>query len=84
MRALTDSAVEEWYGDGATILNLVDGSTQRLDFDALILSTPNASEATLQHDLADSSLEVHAIGDCVAPRLAALATYEGRRLALSL
>ena len=84
VRALTDSAVEEWHGDGATILNLVDGSTQRLDFDALILSTPNASEATLQHDLADSSLEVHAIGDCVAPRLAALATYEGRRLALSL
>ena len=84
VRSITDSAVEEWHGDGATSLNLVDGSTQRLEFDGLILSTPNASEATLQHDLADSSLEVHAIGDCVAPRLAALATYEGRRLALSL
>jgi pyruvate/2-oxoglutarate dehydrogenase complex dihydrolipoamide dehydrogenase (E3) component len=84
VRTLTDSAVEEWHGDGARIVNLVDGTTQRLDFDALILSTPNASETTLQHDLADSGLEVHAIGDCVAPRLASLATYEGRHLALSL
>ncbi len=35
-------------------------------------------------ELAESDLEVHAIGDCVAPRRANNAFYEGRRLALKL
>ncbi len=35
-------------------------------------------------ELAESGLEVHAIGDCVAPRRANNATYEGRKLGLKL
>jgi len=86
---VTESAVAEWHGGlgdegGATILNLLDGSTWRLECDALVLATPNVAEASLQAELADSDLELHAIGDCAAPREANNAFFEGRRLGLAL
>lgn len=49
-----------------------------------MLATLPEAETTLQSALADSGLEVHAIGDCVAPRRASLAFYEGRKLGLAL
>ncbi len=52
--------------------------------DALVLATCNVAETTLQDELADSDLEVHAIGDCVAPRRANNAFHGGRRLGLRL
>ena len=81
---LADSAVSEWHGDGATVVNLLDNSTRRVDCDALVLATINVSETGLLDALAGSGLEVHAIGDCVAPRRANNAIFEGRRLALKL
>jgi len=42
------------------------------------------AETTLIDDLAKSGLEVHAIGDRVAPRRANNTTYEGRKLGLKL
>lgn len=81
---ITESAVTEWHGDGATVRDLLDGSERRVEADALVLATPNISEASLADDLADSGLQVHTIGDCVAPRRAHSAIYEGRRLALNL
>ena len=79
-----EAAITEWHGDGATVLDLADGSEQRLDADALVLATTNDSVTELADDLADSNLEIHAIGDCVAPRHANMAIYEGRKLALTL
>jgi len=81
---LTESAVSEWHGDGAGVLDLLDGSVRRIKADALILATPNVSESSLARELEGSGLEVHTIGDCVAPREANMATYEGRKVALSL
>ncbi len=81
---ITDSALKEWHGDAATIVNLLDASERREDYDALILATPNVAETTLFDALADSDLELHAVGDCVAPRWAVHAIYEGRKLGLSL
>ena len=81
---ITESAVTEWHGDGATVRDLLDGSERRIDCDALVLATANISETTLADELAGSGLEVHSIGDCVAPRRAHSAIYEGRRLALGL
>ena len=83
-RFVTEAAVKEWHGDGATVLDLLDGSERRLDCDALILATPPVSETSLQEDLAGSALELHSIGDCIAPREANNAFYEGRRLGLAL
>ncbi|MCB1714616.1 MAG: FAD-dependent oxidoreductase [Candidatus Competibacteraceae bacterium] len=80
----TDSALAQWHGDGATLRNLLDNSEHRLDCAALVLATPPVAETSLLDELADSTLEWHAIGDCVAPRRAHNAIFEGRRLALSL
>ena len=80
----TESAVAEWHGDAATIRDLLDGSERKLPFDSLILATPNEAGTTLHEATEGSTLEVHSIGDCVAPRQANLAIYEGRKLGLAL
>jgi hypothetical protein len=82
--AIHDAALTAWHGDGADILDLQDGTTQRVEADALVLATVNQSQTWLQEGLADRDLELHAIGDCVAPRLAVMAIYEGRELAMRL
>ena len=84
VRTLTDAAITAWHGDAADVLDLRDGTTQRVAADALVLATVNQSQTWLQEGLADSGRELHAIGDCVAPRLAVMAIYEGRELALRL
>ena len=84
VETITDAAVSEWHGDGATVVNLLDNATRRVDCDALVLATINVAETTLIDALAGSGLEVHAIGDCVAPRRANNATYEARKLGLKL
>ena len=78
------SAVKEWHGDGATVIDLLDESERRIDADALVLATVNAPERWLPDALAGSDREVHSIGDCVAARQAPAAIYEGRKLGLSL
>ena len=74
---VVESAVTEWHGDGATVIDLLDGSERRIDADALVLATVNAPERSLPDALADSEREVHAIGDCVAARQTPAAIYEG-------
>ena len=81
---LTETAVQEWRGDGAVVVDLRDRSAQAIAADALILATCNRADTTLADDLAGSGLEVHTIGDCVAPRHANMAFYEGRVLGLRL
>jgi pyruvate/2-oxoglutarate dehydrogenase complex dihydrolipoamide dehydrogenase (E3) component len=80
----TDAAVKAWHGDGATIINLLDASERHERYDALVLATPNVADTTLLDGLAGSSLPVHSAGDCVAPRWAVHAIYEGRKLAMSI
>ena len=81
---LADSAVSEWHGDGATVVNLFDNSTRRVESDALVLATINVAETGLLDALAESGPEVHAIGDCIAPRRANNAIFEGRKLGLKI
>jgi len=56
----------------------------RLEADALVLATANVAETALAEDLVDSGLELHTIGDALAPRRAHTAIYEGRKVGLSL
>ncbi len=84
VETLTDAAVSEWHGDGTTVVNLLDDSTRRVDCDALVLATINVAETTLGAELAGSDLEVHHLEDCVAPRRANNATFQGRKLGLKL
>jgi len=80
----TEAAITEWFGDGASVLDLATGEEQRVGADALVLATTNSSATWLADGLTGSGLEVHAIGDCVAPRHANMAIYEGRKLGLIL
>jgi hypothetical protein len=50
----------------------------------LILATPNVAETALVEALEGGELKSYAVGDCVAPRWAVHAIYEGRKLGLSL
>jgi 2,4-dienoyl-CoA reductase-like NADH-dependent reductase (Old Yellow Enzyme family) len=84
VRTIADAALTAWHGDAAEVVDLRDGAGQRLAADALVLATVNQSQTWLQDGLADRGLELHAIGDCVAPRLAVMAIYEGRELAMRL
>jgi NADPH-dependent 2,4-dienoyl-CoA reductase/sulfur reductase-like enzyme len=81
---ITDAAVGEWHGDGATILDLLTGKSKWLAFDTLVLATANVSEDSLARALAGTGVVCHAIGDGLSPRHAAAAIYEGRKLGLGL
>jgi 2,4-dienoyl-CoA reductase-like NADH-dependent reductase (Old Yellow Enzyme family)/thioredoxin reductase len=81
---ITDAAIKTWHGDGATIVSLLDAGESHAPFDALILATPNVADNALVQGLAEADVEVHGVGDCVAPRWAVHAIYEGRKLGRSL
>ncbi|MCG8355443.1 MAG: FAD-dependent oxidoreductase, partial [Kiloniellales bacterium] len=82
--AVTSSALLSWSGETARLRSLLDGREWERAFDSLVLATLPEPENELQAALADSGLELHAIGDCVAPRRAVLAIYEGRKLGMAL
>jgi 2,4-dienoyl-CoA reductase-like NADH-dependent reductase (Old Yellow Enzyme family) len=84
VRVFTESGIAEWHGDGATVIDLRDGGETRVDADSLVLATTNVANSWLADELAGRGLKLHQIGDCVAPRLANMATYEGRKVGLAL
>jgi hypothetical protein len=78
------TAVRAWIGNKARLVHLYTQDEEEREFDSLVLATTNRPEDKLQKALADSKLEVHSLGDAVAARTAAMAFYEGRKLALAL
>ena len=84
VESVTDAAITEWQGDAAEVLDLRDGTTRRIEAEALVLATTNVSQTWLAEALAESGKEIHSIGDGVAPRLAVMAIYEGRELGMRL
>ena len=84
-RGLVETALLTWSEEGqAHFRALLDGREWKESYDSLVLCTLPEAETALPMALAESGLEVHSIGDCVAPRRAALAIYEGRKLGLEL
>jgi 2,4-dienoyl-CoA reductase-like NADH-dependent reductase (Old Yellow Enzyme family) len=81
---LTDSILVAWHGDGATIRDISLRADRRQDFDSLVLSTTNVADSALADELSRRGIGYHAIGDCLSPRQAAAAIFEGRRLGLQL
>jgi thioredoxin reductase len=81
VREVGDSAVTAWHGDAAEISNVLDGETMRIEADTLVTATVGEAQTWLAEDLAAMGTGIHTIGDCVAPRLAVMAIYEGRDLA---
>lgn len=78
VRMLTETILREWHGDGATVQPF-GGTPERIAADTLVIAATNVSE----RDLGDA-LGAPMIGDAVAARNAAMAIYEGRKLARAL
>jgi hypothetical protein len=47
------------------------------DVDTIVLNTPNLQVTELEPVLAELGIAYHAIGDCLSPRTAEEAVYEG-------
>ena len=80
----TESVIESWNGGGASIRSLLTGEITEVAADNLVLATTNVAFDKVGLELNELSIAHHEIGDCVAPRLAPYAFYEGRKLGLSL
>jgi len=81
---LINTCIGEWHGDAATLVDILDMSESRRPFDALVLATTPVAETWLADGLRAAGVPVVTVGDCVAPRHAPAATYEGRAAALAI
>jgi 2,4-dienoyl-CoA reductase-like NADH-dependent reductase (Old Yellow Enzyme family) len=84
VEAVCATALLSWRENVARLRNLMSGEEEERSFDTLVLATTNRPLDRLVGELAGSGLEVHAVGDNVAARTAAIAFYEARRLAMTL
>ena len=73
-----------WQGNDARLRNLMSGDEEERAFDTLVLATTNRPNDALIKALAGDGIEVHAVGDNIAARTAAMAFYEARALAMTL
>ena len=78
VKLIAETMMLEWHGDGATIQSF-GGKPERIDGDSLVTACTNVSERALADELSAPS-----IGDATAARNAAMAIYEGRKLAMGL
>ena len=84
VKTMPESVIAEWHGDSATIRSMLDGSEQRVAFDTLVLATVNRADTEIADELRETGSAFRAIGDCLAPRHAPAAIYEGRKLGLGI
>lgn len=77
----TEHLIARWHGNGATLRNLLTGAEETAPASALVMSTTNIAFDPFPQTLTGKQL--HRIGDCTAPRLAAFAFHEGRKAALA-
>ena len=78
VRAVAEAVMLEWHGNGATVQQS-GARPERIEADSLVTATTNQPERWLSDELGAPT-----IGDATAARNAAIAIYEGRKLALKL
>jgi len=82
---IVETALLSWEGSVAALKSSLDGGVTTREFDSLVLATVNRPRRELQDALeGEQGFAVHVIGDGLAPRKAAAAIYEGRKLALEI
>ncbi len=84
VRAITESALTGWDADGAEVVSLLTGAVQRVPAQSLILSAGRRADQDLAHGVQERALDARQIGDALAPRNAAAAIYEGRKIGMAL
>ena len=78
------TVVDAWLGDAATLRSTLTGAVTSEPFDWLVIAETPRPNDELGLELDRAGVAFHQIGDCVAPRRASLAFYEGRSLAMRL
>ena len=76
-----NTVILAWDDDGATVRSTLTGATERLPADTLVIAETPVAVTSLAGALRAAGVAFHEIGDCVAPRRASLAFFEGRELA---
>jgi 2,4-dienoyl-CoA reductase-like NADH-dependent reductase (Old Yellow Enzyme family) len=84
VRFVTESAILHWDGKTARIASLLDGSERDIEADSLVFASTSMAEDSLSRELERRGVLHEAIGDCTAPRQAAYAIHEGRKVAMAL
>jgi hypothetical protein len=82
VKMLPEHALVRWHGNGVTVRNLLTGDEATLPASALVMATTNRAVDPWPESF--GTRPTHRIGDCAAPRQAAFAFHEGRKLGLSL
>jgi 2,4-dienoyl-CoA reductase-like NADH-dependent reductase (Old Yellow Enzyme family) len=82
VKFLTEHCLSSWQGNGVTVRNLLTGQEETIAASDLVMVTTNRAFDPFPETFAGKT--THRIGDCTAPRLAAYAFHEGRKLALAL
>ena len=77
-----NTVVLGWDGASASVRDTLTGDQDDVAADTLVIAETPVAETTLADELRARGIPFEAIGDCVAPRRASLAIYEGRELAL--
>ena len=77
-----NTVVLSWDGEAAVVRDTLTGTERRLEADTLVIAETPVAETSVGDELRARGVAFEAIGDCVAPRRASLAIYEGRELAL--
>ncbi|MCP5074537.1 MAG: FAD-dependent oxidoreductase [Rhodobacteraceae bacterium] len=81
---IVESVITRWTGSGAEIQSLLSDETRLIDAQSLVLATGNQTDTQLAKTLTQAGLAATLIGDAHAPRNAAAAIHEGRKVALFL
>lgn len=82
VRFLTEHCLTRWHGNGVTVRNLLTGAEETLPASGLVMATTNRAFDPWPDAFPGKA--THRIGDCAAPRLAAYAFHDGRKVALTL
>jgi len=78
------TVVTAWSGGAATLRSTLTGAESVEPFEWMVIAETPTANSTLAAALREGGVPFHEIGDCVAPRRASLAFYEGRDLARQL
>jgi 2,4-dienoyl-CoA reductase-like NADH-dependent reductase (Old Yellow Enzyme family) len=80
-RTITGASVLDWRGGVATVRSTLTGELTTVEADSLVIAETPVAETALASELTAAGVAFHEVGDCVAPRRASLAFFEGRELA---
>jgi NADPH-dependent 2,4-dienoyl-CoA reductase/sulfur reductase-like enzyme len=82
VRMMTEHCLVRWHGNGVTVRSFLNGKEETISASALVMATTNVAFDPFPE--AFTGKVVHRIGDCAAPRLAAYAVHEGRKLGMAI